>query len=193
MAVGGTVGLLLGLTLAVVAVGSVESLGVAVDGVVAVDVGVLAGQVGLVEVVGMLHVGTTQAGLDDDGGVRADKHGNGTSTTSRAGSTLGVESNVAGNDNGVTTIPGRGLDPVDRVEEGVGTTIAGVDGVDTLEVGVVAKQLHENRLDRLGLVEDGFSADLDTADRVLVDVVFFEEVGGDGQGHGVDVCRGRDS
>ena len=62
-----------------------------------------------------------------------------------------------------------------RVEEGIGSAVAGVDRVNTLEVRVVAKQLHQDTLDGLGLVEDGLSTDLEAADRVGVDVVVLQE------------------
>lgn len=172
--VGGAVSQL-GLLFAVVTVGGVEGLCVAGQGEVAVDDRVLAGQVGLVEVVGVLHVAATQTRLDNNRSVRANENGDGTSATGGAGSTLCVEGNVAGDNNGIAAVPGGGLDPVDAVEEGVGAAVAGVDGVDTLNVGVVAKQLHQDRLDRLGLVEDGLSANLEAADRVDVDVVVLEQ------------------
>lgn len=183
------VGGLLGLTLAVLAVGRVKSLGVAVDRVVTIDVGVFAGQVGLVEVIGVLHVGAAQARLDNDGSIGADEQSDSTSATSRTSVALGVESNVTSNNNTITAVPGRGLDPVDSVENGVGATVAGVDSVDTLDVGVVAKKLHKDGLDRLGLVEQSLGTDLKTANGVGVDVVVLEELGSDGKGERVDVCQ----
>lgn len=190
VAVGGAVGGLLGLALAVGAVGGVEGLGVAGEGVVAVDVGVLAGQVGLVEVVGVLHVAASQTGLHDDGGVGADEEGDGAGTTGGTGVALGVEGNVTGDDDAVAAVPGGALDPVDGVEDGVGAAVAGVDGVDTLNVGVVTKELHQDGLDRLGLVQHGLGTDLEAANGVGVDLVLLEEVGGGGEGEGVDVWGG---
>ena len=189
LAVGVAVDSLLGLTTAVIAVGSIESLGVASEGVVAIDVRVLAGKIGLVEIVNVLHVGTTQSRLNNDGGVGANKHSNGTSTTSRTSITLGVEGNITGNDDSVTAVPSGRLNPVDGVEESVGTTIASVDGVNTLEVGVVAEKLHQNSLDGLGLVEDGLSTNLNTTDGVGVDVVVLKKTGSNSQGKGVDICN----
>ena len=177
------------LALVVGAVGTVKSLGVAVDGVVAIDVGVLAGQVGLVEIVGVGHVAAAETGLDSNRGVRADKHGDAAGTTGRAGIALGVESDITGDNNGVTAVPGGGLDPVDGVEESVGTTVAGVDGIDTLDVGVLAEKLHQDGLDGLGLVEKGLGTDLEAADRVGVDLIVLEETGDGSQGERVDVCR----
>lgn len=96
--------------------------------------------------------------------------------------------NVTGDNDGVTAIPGRGFNPVDTVEQGIGTAVASIDGVNAFQVGVVAKELHQNRLDRLGLVQDGLSADLESADRVGVDIVLLEQIRGNSEGQGVDVC-----
>lgn len=180
---------LLGLTLAVGAVGGIESLGVAVDGVVAINVGVLAGEVGLVEIVGVLHVGTTQTGLGNDRGVGTDQESDSTGTTSGASIALGVESNITGNDNSIATVPSGRLNPVDGVENSVGTTVASVDGVDTLDVGVVAKELHKNTLDRLGLVEKSLGTNLEVTNRVGVDVVVLEKLGGSGKSERVDIWK----
>lgn len=189
VAVGGTVGALRQQRLALVIrpVCAVQSLRVAVDGVVAVDVGVLARQVGLVEVVGVLHVGATHAGLNDNRRVGSDDQRHDTRTTGGPSIALGVESNVSGDDNAVTAVPARGLDPVHRVEDGAGASVAGIDGVDALDVGVVAEQLHEHRLDRLGLVQESLRADLKATNGVGVDVVVLDELGHGGQGERVDV------
>lgn len=192
--VGSTVGAvsgLLGLTLAVSAVSGIEGLGVAVDGVVAINIGVLAGKVGLVEIIGVLHVGTTQTGLGNNGGVGADQESDGTSTTSGASVALGVESNITGNNDSIATVPSGRLNPVDGVENSVGTTVASIDSVDTLDVGVVAKKLHKNTLDGLGLVEKSLGTDLEVTNRVGVDVVVLKELGGSSKGERVDVCRNR--
>lgn len=170
-------------------VAGVNGLSVAAQGEVAVNNGVLAGEVGLVEVVGVGEVRGTETGLENNGGIGTDEHSNTTSTTGGAGSTSGVQSNITTDDDGVTAIPGGRLEPVDAVEDSVGTTVAGVDGVDTLNVGVAvgSKQLHQNGLDGLGLVQESLSADLETTDRLGVDVVLVHEGREGGQGHGVDV------
>ena len=121
------------------------------------------------------------------GSVGADEHGDSASTTSGARVALGVEGNVSGHDNGVAAVPGRRLDPVDGVEEGIGAAVARVHGVDALDTGVVAEKGHEHRLDRLRLVEEGLGADLESANRVGVDVVLLEQVRDNGQREGVDV------
>ena len=176
-----------GLTLVVGAIGGIESLGVAVDRIVSVNIGVLAGKVGLVEIVGVGHVAATKTGLEDNRGVRADQESDGASAAGRTSIALGIESDITSNNKTVPAIPGGGLDPVNGVENSVGATIASVDSVDTLDVGVVAKQLHQNRLDGLGLVEDGLGTDLEAADRVGVDIVVLEELGNNGKGERVDV------
>ena len=114
----------------------------------AIDNRVLTGEIRLVEIVGMLEV-TAVDRVKDNGSIRANQEGNGTSTTSRAGSTLSVDGDISGNNNGVSAIPGRGLDPVDGVEKSVGTTVAGINRVQTLNVGVVTKELHQDRLNGL--------------------------------------------
>lgn len=196
--VGGTVGTvslgLQGLLTGVVGlVAGIDSLGVATKGVVTIDNGVLAGEVRLVEIIGVGEVGGTETGLEDDRSIGANDHGDATSTTSRAGSTSGVQGNITADHNGITAIPGGGLEPVDAVEDGVGATVAGVDVVDTLNVGVSVRseKLHENGLDGLGLVQKGLSANLESSNGLGVDVVFVHEGGEDGEGHGVDICRVR--
>jgi hypothetical protein len=157
---------------------------------VAVDDRVLAGEVGLVEVVCVPDVGATLAGIHDNGRVRTNEHGNTSSATSRASIALLVQRDVSSNYNGVAAVPGRRLHPVYRVEESVGSTVACVDGVNTLNV-VVARlfeKLHENRLDRLGLVEQSLGTDFETTNALGVDVVLVEQRGDGGQGERVDVC-----
>lgn len=175
------------LLLTVGAVGSVQGFGVAVNGVVAVNVGVFAGEIGLVEIVSVLHVGPTQAWLDNNRRIRADEQSNAASSASGAGVALGVQGNVTSNDDTVASVPRRGLDPVDSVEEGVGASVAGVDRIHALDVGVVAEKLHQDGLDGLGLIQEGLRADFQAANRVGVDFVLLEEVGNSGQGKGVDV------
>lgn len=189
VAVGNTVGeLLKGLLAGVVClVASINSLGVAGEREVSVDNWVLRGQVWLVEIVCVLHVRAAKSWLNDDWGVWTDEHGDGTSSSGWAGVTLGVQGDISSNDNGVTPIPCGGLNPGNGVKEGVGSTVAGVQCVNTLNVGVLAEKLHEDRLDGLGLVENGLSSDLEASNGVCVDVVFGDEVGAGGQGEGVDV------
>lgn len=117
--------------------------------------------------------------LEDDGGVGSDEHGNGTSTTNGTSSTLSIDGNITSNDKSVTAIPRGRLDPVDGVEQSRGSTVAGVFGVDALDVGVVAKEVHQDSLDRLGLVDQGLGADVDAADGGGRNLVLVEEGLGD--------------
>ena len=96
----------------------------------------------------------------------------------------------ASDNDGVTTVPSRRLNPVDGVEQSVGATVARIHCVNTLNVVVAAlvEQLHKNRLDRLRLVEQGLSADLEAANGLGVDVVLLEKRGHGSQGERVDVC-----
>jgi len=77
----------------------------------------------------------------------------------------------------MTTIPRARFNPVDGIEEGSCSAIAGVLRVDTFDVEVtrLGEQVHERGLHALGLVDDGFSANVNTADRFWVNIVLFEE------------------
>lgn len=153
--------------------------------------GVLAGEVGLVEIVCVGDVRAAETGVDGKRGVGANEHGDATGSTSRAGTALLVEGDIASDDNGVTAVPGRRFHPVDRVEQGIGSTIARVHSIHALNVEVarLLEQLHQDRLDRLGLVEQGLGADFHAANRLGVDVVLLEEGSDGGQGERVNVYR----
>lgn len=170
-------------------IASINSLGVALEREMAIDDGVFASKIGLEEIISVGEVTATETRLEHNRGVRANQHGHGTSTTSGAGSSLGIEGNVTADNNGISAVPGRRLNPVDAVEYSVGTTVASIDGVDTLNVGVSmrSKKLHQHRLDRLGLVKKGLCADLKTTDGLGVDVVLAKEGGTRGQSKRVDV------
>lgn len=172
--------------LAVVLVSVVKRLGVTGQREVAVNNRVLGGEVWLVEVVGVLHVGTSH-GVKHNRSVWTNEHGHGTNTTSRSGGTLGVDGNVTGDHNGVSAVPRGRLDPVDSVDHRRGTTVTSVDGVHTLDVVVVAKQLHQHGLDRLGLVQKGLGTDLQSTNGVWVDVVVLQQTRGGGERERVDV------
>lgn len=178
------------LSLVVGLVAGIHCLGVAAEGEVSVDNGVFARKVGLVEVVCVPDVGTALASVHDNWRVGANKHGHASGSASRAGGALGVKGNVSCDDDGVTAVPARGLDPVDRVEQGVCAAVAGVYRVDTLDVVVarLLKQLHQDRFHRLGLVQQRLGADLEAADCLGVDVVLLEQRGDGGQGERVNVC-----
>lgn len=178
----------LGGTLAVSIVGLVQAAKVGLDGLGTVDLWVFRGEVGLVKVPEVAHVGAV-SGLKDERSVRPDKHGNGAGTTDGAGGTLGVDGNVAGDHDSLTAVPGAALNPVDGVEESRGTTVAGVLAVDTLDVVVArgGKEVHEDRLDRLGLINDCLRTDIETTDAARIDVVLFQKAGYDGKSERVNV------
>ena len=139
----------LGFALVVATIAVVDGFGVAFDGEVAVHDRVLGGEVGLVEVVGVRDVGAAETRFKGQRCVGTDEHGNAASTTRRAGVAFLVQGNVARHDDCVAAIPGGGLDPVDRVEECIGTAVAGVHRVHTLDVCVARlfEELHEDGLD----------------------------------------------
>lgn len=170
-------------------VASVDCFSVALDGVVAIHDGVLAGQIGLVKVVCVLDVAPTLAWLECDWGVWTDEHGNTASAASGSGVALLVQRDISGNDNRITSVPCRRFHPGDGVEEGICASVAGVDRIYTLNVGVARglKELHQHRLARLGLVQKRLRANFESANRVGVYVVLFHERGNGGQGERVDV------
>ena len=179
------------LALVVSLVAGIYRLSVAAKGEMTIDDGVLALKVRLVEVVCVPNIRTALAGIHDEGRVGTNEHGHASSSTSGAGSTLLVKRNISCDDDSVAAVPGRRLDPVDRVEKGVCSSVACIHSVDTLNV-VVARffeQLHEDGLDRLGLVKQRLRADLEAANVLGVDVVFLEERGDGSQGERVNVWR----
>ena len=121
--------------------------------------------------------GRSQLTFEDHRRVGADEDSNSAGTTCRASSALGVDGDVTSNNDSVATIPRAGLDPVDGVEERGGRAVARVFRVDTLDVVVagLSEEVHESRLDRLGLVDDGLSANVDTTDRLRVDIVLLQQ------------------
>ena len=77
--------------------------------------------------------------------VGPDEHRDSAGTASRPPAALRVDGDVAADYNCVAAIPGRGLDPVDGVEERCGGAVAGVLRVDALNVGVagLGEVVHE--------------------------------------------------
>lgn len=110
-------------------------------------------------------------------GIGSDEHGTGTSTSSGTSSALRIDSNIATDYNSITAIPRARFNPVDGIEEGSCTAVAGVLRVNTLDVEVarLGEQVHERGLHAFGFVDDGFSANINTADRFWVNIVLFEE------------------
>ena len=112
-------------------------------------------------------------------GVGSDQHGASSGTASGSGGALGIDGNVSGEDDGVPSIPGRRLDPVDGVENCSGGAIARVLAIDTLDIIIarLCEKVHKGSLDGFGLVDDGLRADFQTTDGLGVDIVLFEQSG----------------
>ena len=160
------------------AVASVDGANVASVGEVSINGGIFTGKLGLVEVPEMVHVGGTDTLVKDKGSVGSDEDSDGASTTGGTSGALGVGSNIGSNNESIATIPGRGLDPVDSVENRGGTSVTSVLGVNPLNI-VVARLLeqgHENSLDRLGLVNDGLCTDLEESNILERNVVLLNQV-----------------
>ena len=87
------------------------------------------------------------------------------------------------------TIPGAGLNPVDSIHERSSAPKAGVGCVDPFDVRVAAllKELHQNRLDALGFVDDGFRAHLQATDGFIGQAVPLHQPLNDGEAEAVDV------
>lgn len=125
--------------------------------------------------------------LENERSVRADEHGARAGTADRARTAFGVDGNVARDDERVAAVPAARLDPVARVEEGGRAAVARVLRVDALDVRVAREQVHQDRLDRLALVDERLGADVDAADRRGRDVVLLEER----LGHCAQACEGQ--
>ncbi|KAG5456602.1 MAG: hypothetical protein BJ554DRAFT_3617 [Olpidium bornovanus] len=159
-------------------VADVDALQVALDRQLAVDLGELGAEVGLVKVVHVVHVRPAEAALDGQGRVGADEHGHATGPSRGAGAARRVHRDVAGHHQGKPAVPGRGLYPVHGVEQRAGAPVASVCRVHALDGGIagVDEQLHQHRLDRLGLVDDRLGTDFKSPDVGVRDVVFLHEV-----------------
>lgn len=113
--------------------------------------------------------------LENERSVRADEHGARASTTDGARTALGVDGNVARDDECVAAVPAARLDPVARVEERCRAAVARVLRVDALDVRVAREEVHQERLDRLAFVNQRLGADVDATDRRRGDLVLLEE------------------
>jgi hypothetical protein len=115
--------------------------------------------------------------FEDYRGVRSNKHGATTCTTSGTSSSFSVDSDITSKDDSVSTIPGTGLDPIDSIEKGGSGAIARILAINALNIIVsrLRKKVHEGSLDRFGFIDDSFSTDFETTNRFWVDVIFFEK------------------
>ena len=172
-------------------IAGVEGFGVAFDGELPVNNRIFAGEIGLVEVIRMLHVRSSQARFQHDRSVWSHKHGHTPCTPCRSRVTLLIQCNVSGYHDGISAIPARRLDPVDGVEEGIRPTVACIDGIDPFDIGVArrSKQLHQHRLDRLGFVEKRFGAYLQPTDGAGIYRVLAQERRHGREGKGIDILH----
>jgi len=85
----------------------------------------------LVEVVGVLEVGSPQAMLEPDRSVGTNQHRNCASTTGGSGGTLFVDCDIRRYNDSVSAIPAAALHPVEGVEKRVCSSITGIGCVHT--------------------------------------------------------------
>ena len=127
--------------------------------------------------------------LEDQRSVGSDQTGESTGSTDGPSGSLGVDGDISSKDDGVPSVPALALDPVDGVEERSGTSVTGVLAVDPLDVHVArsGKEVHEDGLYGLGLVDDRLGPYVQSSDRGRVDRVLFQEGADGGEGERVDV------
>lgn len=104
--------------------------------------------------------------FEDQRSVRSDEHSTSTCSTNWTSAAFSVDCNVSCENDSVTTIPRRALNPVDRIEERRCGTVAGIFRVDTLNIRVArgCKEVHKDCFDRLGLVNDSLGTDIEATD-----------------------------
>jgi hypothetical protein len=122
---------------------------------------------------------TGELTVKDNRCVWSNEYGTCTSTTSGSSGTLGVYGDITAYDNSIASIPRTRLDPVNGIEKCSCSAVASVLGINTLDVEVarLGEEVHEGCLNRLGLVDDGFGANVNSTNGCGVNVVFFEETG----------------
>jgi hypothetical protein len=103
--------------------------------------------------------------LKHQGRVRTYQHSTGSGASNWSRAAFRVDSNVTAEDNGVPTIPTGAFDPIDSIEDSSSRTVASVFGIDTLDIGVAVhlKKIHQDSLDGLGFINDGFGAHVKAA------------------------------
>lgn len=123
----------------------------------------------------MLHESTAQAGKRYDGGIGTNQNSDAPSTPRGSGGRLLVQSNIRRHNNGISAIPGTGFNPIDGVEQGVRTTVASIHGIGSFKTVIIAEQLRQNALDRLGLVKGRLSTNFQSAYGLRIDGVLGEK------------------
>ena len=113
----------------------IDRLEVAINAVFAVDGRVFAGNIGFVEIPGVVKEAGSRV-FEKDGRVGTYEEGYGTGAACRSGVAFEVDGDVGHYDESVAAVPGFGLAPREGVEERVGTPVAGVGGRHTFDVMV---------------------------------------------------------
>lgn len=113
--------------------------------------------------------------------IGADQDSAGTSATYWTGTAFCVYSNIAGKYDSIPTVPRTALYPVDGIEESSSRAIAGIFGIKAFNVMIArrGKKVHEDGLDRLGLVNNCFGADVEASNGFGVNVVLAHQTGDD--------------
>jgi len=159
-------------------VAPVQGVQVTVDGQLAVYHRILGRQVGLVEIVRVVHVRAPQAPIDHQRGAWADQHRDGAGATCRTRVALGVDSDVGRDHHGQPAVPRARLDPRQSVEQRGRAAITGVRRIDSLHLEIAAglKQLHQHRFRAFRLVDYGLGAHLQATNVRVADAVVFDEL-----------------
>jgi len=87
------------------------------------------------------------------------------------------------------TIISIGLGPVDSIEKGIRSTIASIDGSDTLDIMISTcfKKIHECGLHALRLVQKGLRSNLQSSNMLWVNLVLLQQVLDASQTNRVDI------
>lgn len=160
-------------------VAPVQGVQIAPDGQLAVHHRVLGAQVGLVEIVRVVHVRAPQAPVDHQRGARADEHGHGAGAARRTGAAAGrVHRYVGGHHHGQPAVPRARLGPGQGVEQGRRAAVTRVRRVDALHAVVAGgrEQLHHHRFRALRLVHQRLGAHLQAADVRVAETVVLDQL-----------------
>jgi len=109
---------------------------VALNGQLSVDSRILWAHLRLVKVVDVLNVSSPKSALQNEWSVGSNEHGNCSGTSRGTRVTRCVDGDVGADCDGIASVPIRGLDPCDRVEEGSGSAVAGVSRINPFHVSV---------------------------------------------------------
>jgi len=155
----------------------VQGVQVTLDGQFTVHHWVLGRQVGLEEIVRVVHVRASESPLDHQRSVRSYQHRDCTGAARRSRVAFGIDSDISRNDHSQPTVPRARLHPRQRVEQGRRPTVTGVRRVDTLDLEIATglKQFHQNCFHAFRLIDYGLGAHLQaTYVRIANTVVFYK-------------------